>query len=298
MYFARAIFYSHMVYKLSKIVYEQCTSEVIKYREPLQFPASSEPKFDLKIATALWDLGGAVASGHCRNGIPMPPPMTNYMILKGGEVHDIYGNARDLHTGYIFWNASMNWACIVFSGTYYPTQWRNNMRTNQTAIDFIKHEIPYQRTNSNHTIYPPDAPSLIHNGFYDYYTSVRDQIHDWINGDGRNYPNIIVTGRSLGGAISTICAYDISYYLELTVVHYSFASPRVGNPVFTNRFNKMVPFSIRVHNNSDYVCDLPFSVFGKEIYQHVGTPLTNYGFTINTGSIVKNHIDAYSDLKF
>ena len=297
-YCIKTLFVYYLSRKLSYIVHKMCTESTMQYRYALEFPESLIPKFNYQFATALWDLGGIVGDAHCRDSIPLPPPTDQHVILYGKETTDLNGNSKKVSVGYIFWDSTQNWAAIVFSGTHYRSQWLNNMRTKQTPVDFIKHEISYKRTNVNQTDYKDGSPSLIHVGFYNDYVSVRKQIYDWLEGIGSNIKKIIISGRSLGGALSTVCAYDLSYKGDLNIVHYSFASPRVGDPVFVNRFNQQVPYSIRVYNNSDYVCDLPFSVFGNEIYSHVGTPETDFGFSINTGSVVKNHIDAYSDLRF
>lgn len=298
-YCSKTIFFYVLTKRLSLIVHKMCTESTMQYRKALKYPESLIPKFDYDIATALWDLGGVVGDAHCRDSIPLPPPCDRYFILYGDHLEKSPdGGKRKIKVGYIFWDESQNWAAIIFSGTHYQSQWINNLRTTQTKIDFIKNEVSYKRTNNNQTVYKDGTPSLIHSGFYEDYISVREQIYAWLEGEGSNLRKIIISGRSLGGALSTVCAYDLSYKGNLNIVHYSFASPRVGNPVFANRFNQQVPYSIRVYNNSDHVCDLPFSVFGNEIYEHVGTPETDYGFSINTGSIVKNHIDAYSDLRF
>jgi triacylglycerol lipase len=101
--------------------------------------------------------------------------------------------------------------------------------------------------------------------------------------------NIIVAGHSLGGALATLCAFELSAWKPYC---YTFASPRVGNDVFSNNFNNRVPNSFRIVNIDDIVPTLPLPVFGDSIYSHVGRPIC---FTKNTGSITGNHsIDLYS----
>ncbi|NTW36269.1 MAG: hypothetical protein HGB17_09095, partial [Syntrophobacteraceae bacterium] len=52
----------------------------------------------------------------------------------------------------------------------------------------------------------------------------------------QEYPLICVTGHSLGGALSTVCAADL-FCLGYDCVLYNFASPRVGGDTFSEWFN-------------------------------------------------------------
>tara|TARA_R110002072_G_scaffold45565_4_gene126807 strand:- start:113846 stop:114871 length:1026 start_codon:yes stop_codon:yes gene_type:complete len=284
--------------RLAKIVWDQCKESVIEYRHPVYFPTDQDdPKFELKLAHTLWDIGGAASDAHCRDNIPMPRPFTKSQPLYGKIVQDVEtGEDTPLKAGYIYWNPTTNWAMIVFSGTHYKEQWKNNMRMSQTKLTFLDESL--NDVKLSHRCKSNVKSSLIHSGFYDDYDAIRECIHKWLDGKGLHISNILVTGRSLGGAVSTLCAYDLSYVHRLSVVHYSFASPRVGNKDFADRFNSRVPYSIRVFNTSDQVCDLPLTVFGKDLYQHTGKPNTTFAFTINTGSLVNNHIEAYRDLEF
>ncbi len=73
---------------------------------------------------------------------------------------------------------------------------------------------------------------------------------------------------------------------SLPVLHYNFASPRVGDPVFAGALNGGPVPTFRVVNTEDIVPDGPPSVIGTLIYQHVGTPVD---FTAQYGSIGDNH---------
>lgn len=68
---------------------------------------------------------------------------------------------------------------------------------------------------------------------------------------------VLVTGHSLGGALSKLAAYDIakatqSLPLKVHVTNYTFGAPRVGNHAFASDFNEVVPDSWSLIN--DQVC--------------------------------------------
>ncbi|KNC84847.1 hypothetical protein SARC_02958 [Sphaeroforma arctica JP610] len=86
-----------------------------------------------------------------------------------------------------------------------------------------------------------------------------------------------ITGHSLGGALATLCAFELAQEfatseLELTV--YTFGSPRVGNSRFAAQYNQLVPNTHRLVNDGDPVCGLPKFMapqFLNITYKHVGT---------------------------
>ena len=75
------------------------------------------------------------------------------------------------------------------------------------------------------------------------------------------YPNakLIVTGHSLGAAISIICLAEFAS----TGIHvdefYNFGGPRVGDPEFASWLNRKYPGKkYRVTHNADPAPHLPF----------------------------------------
>jgi len=98
-------------------------------------------------------------------------------------------------------------------------------------------------------------------------------VHDLATNHG--VKSFIFTGHSLGGAMVTISAFHIAASLGPGMIHscYPIAAPRVGNQVFVNRFNKLVPRCYRVDNTRDWVNNVPL---GKQ-FAHVGN--NQYVFT-------------------
>ena len=82
---------------------------------------------------------------------------------------------------------------------------------------------------------------------------------------------IYVTGHSLGGALACLCAYSLRRmlllinYPEPDLVVYTFGQPRIGNSVFKQHYNRAIPCTFRVVNESDVVSG--FNILGGH---HVG----------------------------
>jgi hypothetical protein len=120
----------------------------------------------------------------------------------------------------------------------------------------------------------PEGEMWAHSGFYKAYKAVQAEVIQVVDaitaGEAKDW-SIFVTGHSLGGALSTLSAYEFATRRQWTggkpkVVNYSYGSPRVGNRVFAYAFNKAVPNAWRVVNNNDAVALVP-RLLG---YAHVG----------------------------
>jgi predicted lipase len=126
----------------------------------------------------------------------------------------------------------------------------------------------------------------VHKGFYETWTSIRDEVFLSVTAAfkacGPTCTSIAVVGHSLGGALSTLSVIEVAAaypsmngctVLALSsLTHAVFCmttgSPRVGNAVFAQRYNELVPNTQRLVSNDDEVPHLPGAIFG---YQHVGT---------------------------
>ncbi|KAG5490424.1 hypothetical protein JKF63_00544 [Porcisia hertigi] len=82
---------------------------------------------------------------------------------------------------------------------------------------------------------------------------------------------IFTTGHSLGGALASLCAFSINcmlkrmdYPIADTTV-YTFGQPPMGNRTFQGIYNKAVPRTFRIVNESDFIAGM--SLFGG---YHVG----------------------------
>jgi hypothetical protein len=85
------------------------------------------------------------------------------------------------------------------------------------------------------------ADVMVHRGFLSIYKSLRHTVRTYaeVGGKALRADEIIVTGHSLGGALATLCAYDLSRVVTFApTVCLSFNAPRAGNEAFARDFNR------------------------------------------------------------
>ena len=80
--------------------------------------------------------------------------------------------------------------------------------------------------------------------------------------------DIIVSGHSLGGAVATLYAYSIkNHYPHYNVKSLTIGSPRVGNKVFKENYDKSGIDTLRIVHNNDLVTHTPYIRFYHVNYQ-------------------------------
>ncbi|KAK4266253.1 hypothetical protein QN277_027203 [Acacia crassicarpa] len=123
----------------------------------------------------------------------------------------------------------------------------------------------------------------VHSGFLTAYDSVRTRIISLIRlaigyTDDLSEPlhkwHVYVTGHSLGGALATLLALELSSNQlvkkgAIYVTMYNFGSPRVGNKKFAEVYNEKIKDSWRVVNHRDIIPTVP-RLMG---YCHVAQPV-------------------------
>ncbi|KAM2039330.1 hypothetical protein ACFX1T_012785 [Malus domestica] len=123
----------------------------------------------------------------------------------------------------------------------------------------------------------------VHSGFLRAYDSVRIRIVSLMKlaigyfddiAEPLDKWHVYITGHSLGGALSTLLALELSSSQIakrglISVTMYNFGSPRVGNKVFAEIYNKKVKDSWRVVNHRDIIPTIP-RLMG---YCHVAQPV-------------------------
>ncbi|OMO69369.1 C2 calcium-dependent membrane targeting [Corchorus capsularis] len=123
----------------------------------------------------------------------------------------------------------------------------------------------------------------VHSGFLSAYDSVRIRIISLIKAsigfvDETTEPQhrwqVYVTGHSLGGALATLLALELSSSQlakrgAISVTMYNFGSPRVGNRRFAEVYNEKVKDSWRIVNHRDIIPTVP-RLMG---YCHVAQPV-------------------------
>jgi triacylglycerol lipase len=131
-----------------------------------------------------------------------------------------------------------------------------------------------------------------HTGFTDLYGSARKKIMSVLR-KLRARKRLYVTGHSLGGALATLCAIDAACNSGFASPFvYTFAAPRVGDPVFALKFDRTVTRSHRVYNEYDVVPHVPPILYKSPHtlkwypYLHVKR---GYRLSFRNGSVSANH---------
>lgn len=248
-----------------RIISSCATLEQVQYSTPVTLP--QEPgKYEYSVARALLDVSLKTTQSNCYNIIPidLPPGFTEQDRVQGINP---WSNRVEMFC-IIFSNAEGKYL-ISFTGTMFPDEIMNDLNIRQIESQSLNNHVP---------------GAAVHQGFYNVYMAVRPELWRKIPSDVKE---LYITGHSLGGALSTLCAFD---FAQFNPVHYSFASPRVGNVRFAERYNQIVPQGIRVYNIEDSITAVPPPVVLGLVYEHVASGIA---FDLNMGNLRDNHIQAY-----
>ncbi|XP_078166882.1 putative triglyceride lipase isoform X2 [Carex rostrata] len=163
---------------------------------------------------------------------------------------------------------------VAFRGTE-QTKWKDL----QTDLLLLPKRLNPERLGGD-----ANEQVLVHSGFLDAYDSVRNRIITLLK-FSIGYCDccgvveipkwqVYITGHSLGGALSTLLALELSSSQMardgvVSVTMYNFGSPRVGNRRFAEVYNAKVKDSWRIVNHRDIIPTVP-RLMG---YCHVAKPL-------------------------
>jgi len=205
----------------------------------LKRPALNMTAFDETEAIKFVHLSGAayctsssISAWSCKqcNSVPGFTPLKVFNI--GKNLQGFYGRLSD------------GTNLISFRGTDDVEDWITN-------LDILK-VAPY-----------PEYPSAhVHQGFYDAYLKFQDGILGALKESGGSDP-VIVTGHSLGGAMATICAFDLQFYQKKTVkAVWTFGEPRGGDSGFSGVYGNTIATHWRVVHHRDIVPHVPLQAQG------------------------------------
>jgi hypothetical protein len=128
----------------------------------------------------------------------------------------------------------------------------------------------------------------VHKGFWnqlhinDNYEKIKKKVDELLAIEENKDFEIIITGHSLGAALSTLFGYEYSREIPQKVTVVSFASPRVGDGGWRNAFDAQENLThYRVSNNRDVVTAAPMFW-----YKHVGI---NIHLSESKSEIFKNY---------
>jgi len=244
------------------------------YREEVYVPAN--PGFyEKKLATALVDVSFMTSSANCPNILPLenPPGFTDQIRLEGIEPV----SRENVFIGYIFWNRSTRNVIFSFTGTERKSLWQADIRYQQVKPDQLNGY---------------SDGMLVHEGFYGVYLSIRDQLWCWWEDNKKWVSNLFITGHSLGGALSGLCAFDFGDVFKNNKypINYAFANPRIGNVAFAQEFKRRIPTALSIINVDDLVPQLILSQLFSFTYESLQQIVP---FIFSGGSLSYNHIDSY-----
>jgi hypothetical protein len=254
-----------------------CESVQISYRS-LSQDSYDFTLYSQEVANYAWGFADSVDKANCSQVLPLqtPPGFNSPMRITG--INPI--NSEETMYCYIFINPFSRICILSFTGSALLSEWES---------DFQSQQVPVLGTSDL------ENQPYVHKGFYDIYLSVQIKIQNILIDNIQFYDNLLITGHSLGGAVSTIAAFEIVYNKTIPTINifsYTFGSPKVGNPTFTALYNSLVPSTFRINNTSDLIPDLPPSVWKKiNIYEHVAKDIP---FTVSYNTLKENHVDAYN----
>jgi triacylglycerol lipase len=248
---------------------EYCANlEPITYEGFILRPTQPQ-QYDYRLAKSLFSIANNTTRANC-SGVILPPP-PGYRQAK--EIIGINPITKQSNTfGYIFFAPERRQAIISFVGSQLLSEWILDFDFRQTApVDISNYQ----------------SGMLVHEGFWKIYESVRSDLWTWWTDNNSEVNELFITGHSLGGAVSTLCAFDFAVFQPL---HYSFASPRVGNILFSDIYNQNITTSFRVNNTEDLIPQVPLANLLNITYQHVGQ---NVPFTLTLPSLAAIHTLSY-----
>ncbi|KAK0406715.1 hypothetical protein QR680_018755 [Steinernema hermaphroditum] len=101
---------------------------------------------------------------------------------------------------------------------------------------------------------------LVDKYFYNALTSTWLYTENFLRDPTTQHHTVVFTGYSLGGALASLSAVK-AVKLGIRPPHFvslvTFGQPRVGNSIFANNHNRLVPNSYRIVHNADVVPHLP-----------------------------------------
>ncbi len=207
---------------------------------------------------------------HHFNWTPVGPKL-NYSVPIWGAETDFWIFTTREPFAFVAWD-ELGTVYLAIRGTESVTDWIDDAEADQVSYS------------------PVAGYGKVHQGFMDLYATMSGAIALALSKVPRA-KQLFVTGHSLGCGLSTLAVPDIvannGYAVgEVSVMHYNFASPRVGDPAFAEAYNANGVPTYRIVNTSDLVPEVPTAVLVDWLYQHVATEVS---FTAQYGSLVGNH---------
>lgn len=108
--------------------------------------------------------------------------------------------------------------------------------------------------------------------------------------------SLTLTGHSLGGALITMLAIDLTITNRMTPpTVYTFGSPRVGDATFVSVYNRFITDSWRIANRIDIVPTLPISPYEhvNNLYELNPVRADPFEVLVQMGILCEHHPETY-----
>ena len=220
--------------------------------------------------------------------------LTKLVDLYHDPTESIFGQVFQADDGHTLW--------ICFRATQTANEWIQDFTYSQTVYGNSEAQTPFlismQLDTQNllsTTAVPPQAQ--VHTGFLRIYRKTRlhllTVLQTTFSKARLKRKTVVVTGHSLGAAVSIICAVDLAMrWPALEVVTYTFGCPRIGNAEFCRLVDDKVTL-FQVKNQDDIVAYMPPAVtpnlrdpMNPYLFSHCGE---SHVFTTNWNSLRANH---------
>ncbi|XVE65664.1 hypothetical protein DITRI_Ditri08aG0018300 [Diplodiscus trichospermus] len=199
-------------------------------------------------------------------------------LTKGFEVIELIVDVENCLQAFVGVAKDLNAIVIAFRGTQ------------EHSIQNWVEDLFWKQLDLN---YPGMPDAMVHHGFYTAYhnTTIQPGILYAVKKAKELYGDldVMVTGHSMGGAMASFCALDLTVNHEAKNVQVmTFGQPRIGNAAFASYYGKLVPNTIRVTNGHDIVPHLPpyYYYFPRKTYHHF--PREVWLYNLGLGSLVYN----------
>ena len=237
--------------------------------------------YQKSVARRCADLISRVVAAEKTAHVTSPPTLTLQGTFNNHPQDPTFGG---------LWSDSKRTVWLAFRGTLSNTlrEWQDDFTYNQESLPASK--LKAAASQKLFMIKGSSNTAKAHAGFMDVYNMFRSDLLAALK--TLQPTKIIVTGHSLGGGVSTLCAVDLASIYPGAVVSYTFAAPRAGDLQLCALIDQRLSL-YRIVNSSDVVPTLPPSVSpnfnvpkSPFLYQQCGIP---FSFTLNWKSIVNNH---------
>jgi len=202
--------------------------EALSYTSSLTVPTVAIVERYVHFAAASYCEAPLLSNLTCKECQKMDPSVQMIKVIK---------NEEEDTQGFISVDSGRQEIIVTFRGTY---------SLSNVALDFS-----YEWIES-----PYADGTRIHKGFYVATMSLYPEVLELLSAVSAQLPNynVVLTGHSLGGSMSTITFYLLSHDLpNLNYVLITFGEPRPGDRAFADYINQQNISTARVVNELDMV---------------------------------------------